>query len=57
MFENVEKALVGTELCQVEVNGETCMCSSRFGETVEVATGKRACIGVLPDRLPCIEVR
>ena len=56
-FEKVEKARVGTELCRVEVTGEACMHRSKFGATVATGSGKSVCIGGLPHKLPCMEVR
>ena len=57
LFENVSKALVGTLLCLVDVRGEACMCSSKFGACAEQGGGKSACIGVLAARFPWMDVR
>ena len=38
----LEKTLVGTLSCRVEVSGDACMCSRRFGATVVHGAGKRA---------------
>ena len=42
LLEKVEKALVGTLLCLVAVNGEACMCSKRLGAGAEHGEGERA---------------
>ena len=41
-LEKVEKALVGTLLCRVEVKGEACMWSRRLGAGAVHGVGKRA---------------
>ena len=57
LLEKDEKALVGMLLCLVDVRGDACMCSRRLGGGAADGVGKRACMGVFPCRLPCIEVR
>jgi hypothetical protein len=57
LLEKEEKALVGILLCLVDVRGDACMCSKRLGGGAAHGIGKRACIGVFPEKLPCIEVR
>ena len=42
LLEKVEKALVGTLLCLVDVRGEACICSRRLGAGTEHGAGKRA---------------
>ena len=56
LLEKVQKALVGTLLCRVEVKGEACMCNSKLGAGTVQGAGNRACMGVFPAKLPCMEV-
>ena len=41
-MEKVQKALLGTLLCRVEVEGEACMCSSKLGAGAVQGAGNRA---------------
>ena len=41
-FENVSNARVGTLLCLVDVRGEACMCSRRFGACTVQGEGNSA---------------
>ena len=49
LFWKVEKALVGMELCLVDVSGEACMCKSKLWETAVVGVGNRDSMGVNPE--------
>ena len=55
-MEKVEKARVGTLLCRVAVKGEACMRSSKLGAGTVQGAGNKACIGVFPEKFPCMDV-
>jgi len=57
LLEKDEKAIEGMLLCLVDVRGDACICSRRLGGGAADGVGKRACMGVFPCKLPCIEVR